>query len=181
MIKGAKNKKSEYTKKALEQSLFMLMEKEPFHSISILEICQHAEVSRAAFYRNFDTKEDIIEYTLQKKIHHSQEHKKADKETLLFDYDSFISLWIDEKEFLRLIFQNNLTLLFIKHFNEFLRGYMLDIKAFDDDYIDYFSTNLAYSTAALLDVWIQHDCRENAEDFVALFDRLYDTWIHRKF
>ena len=47
---------AEYIKTALLQ----LMRKKSFHHISITELCEKAGVSRMSFYRNFDSKEDVL-------------------------------------------------------------------------------------------------------------------------
>jgi len=49
-----------YVDKYITEALFNLMKKKDFNSISITEICNKAGTGRMSFYRNFDSKEDII-------------------------------------------------------------------------------------------------------------------------
>ncbi len=53
------------TKECLQIALMKLMAEKPFEKISITEITQCAGVSRPAFYRNYSSKEAIIEDALQ--------------------------------------------------------------------------------------------------------------------
>lgn len=53
------------TKECLQIALMKLMAKKTFEKISITEITQCAGVSRPAFYRNYPSKEAIIEDALQ--------------------------------------------------------------------------------------------------------------------
>ena len=49
-----------YVDKYITEALFNLMKKKNYSSISITEICNKAGTGRMSFYRNFDSKEDII-------------------------------------------------------------------------------------------------------------------------
>ena len=42
------------------EALLLLMKKKEYKDISITEICERAGVTRMSFYRNFDSKEDIL-------------------------------------------------------------------------------------------------------------------------
>ncbi len=49
-----------YVDKYITDALFNLMKKKEYNNISITEICNKAGTGRMSFYRNFDSKEDII-------------------------------------------------------------------------------------------------------------------------
>ena len=44
----------------ITEALLLLMERKPFAEISITELCAKAGVTRVSFYRNFESKEDIL-------------------------------------------------------------------------------------------------------------------------
>lgn len=50
----------------LYNSLLMLMKEKPFDSITIGEITKNADLDRTTFYRNFDSKEDILNVGISK-------------------------------------------------------------------------------------------------------------------
>lgn len=44
----------------ITDALLFLMEHEDYHNISITDLCKKAGVTRMSFYRNFESKEDIL-------------------------------------------------------------------------------------------------------------------------
>ena len=55
------NKRELSVAQYITNSLFELMKVKPYNDISITEITDKAKVNRVSFYRNFTSKEDIIE------------------------------------------------------------------------------------------------------------------------
>ncbi len=47
-------------RKSITDALFELMQKKPITDISITEIIRKAEVARVSFYRNYESKEDVL-------------------------------------------------------------------------------------------------------------------------
>ena len=43
------------------QALLNLMEKMEYDKITVTEICRNADLDRRTFYRNFDSKNDVLE------------------------------------------------------------------------------------------------------------------------
>ena len=54
-----------YTREWTFEALYQLMNLKPFYDIRISEIIDKAGISRATFYRNFSSKEDIIKIKVQ--------------------------------------------------------------------------------------------------------------------
>lgn len=57
---ASNERRNSYVMQHLTDALIRLMEKYPFQEISITQICQEAEVGRASFYRNYESKQDIL-------------------------------------------------------------------------------------------------------------------------
>lgn len=51
-------------KLSIANSLFLLMQKNPISAIKIVDIVRKAGVARASFYRNFKSREDVVEFFL---------------------------------------------------------------------------------------------------------------------
>ena len=63
------NKKQEanaFVKECITKALFQMMKTQSFESISITDLTKKAGVGRVSFYRNFESKEDIISQYLTK-------------------------------------------------------------------------------------------------------------------
>ena len=56
------------TREAIETALLQLLEKKELAKISISELVKRAGVSRAAFYRNYDSKEEILQEIFQRTV-----------------------------------------------------------------------------------------------------------------
>ncbi|HEL1845110.1 TPA: TetR/AcrR family transcriptional regulator [Streptococcus suis] len=109
---------NQLTKESIETALLFLLEKKELKQISVSELVRKAGVSRNAFYRNYKSKEEILEdyyertsSNLKKKWHdlqdkvqkdgvkqsfadfvHEQKRKAGQSKTL-----SNVSQWIKEK------------------------------------------------------------------------------------
>ncbi len=59
--KNKGNTKSNQSKLWMEKALIKLMQTENYQEITIQEITDHARLSRRTFYRNYSTKDDILE------------------------------------------------------------------------------------------------------------------------
>ncbi len=58
--------KATQSKERLSGALLELLKTVPYEDITVQKISDHAGVSRMAFYRNFDSKDDVIRYYLEK-------------------------------------------------------------------------------------------------------------------
>ena len=74
VIKGGKmyqtkkpNKTNLFVRECITSALFSLMEKYPFEEITVTDIINKAGVSRMGFYRNYSSKENVVEsFVLEK-------------------------------------------------------------------------------------------------------------------
>lgn len=72
------------SKEWLTQSLLSLMKTEPYHKITIKQICAHADLSRQTFYNFFKEKDDIL-----------RSYFKTKYEVLIKKYESLNELKIE--------------------------------------------------------------------------------------
>ena len=61
------NKRQTSTKQQLADALLELLEKQPFHTISVHEICEKADIGRSTFYLHFESKYALLSYCLELK------------------------------------------------------------------------------------------------------------------
>ena len=63
---GKSSATNQLVKECLYTSLMLLMEQKEFQNITITDIAKKAGVSRMAYYRNYETKEAILEERAEK-------------------------------------------------------------------------------------------------------------------
>lgn len=61
ILRLSNEESNKVTKECLRIAMFKLMGREDFEKISITEISKYAGVSRVAFYRNYSSKEELVE------------------------------------------------------------------------------------------------------------------------
>ena len=61
MTQPVKNLRARRTHKLLQEALIALIEERGFDALTVGEITERAMVSRAAFYRNYQDKYDLVE------------------------------------------------------------------------------------------------------------------------
>lgn len=103
-------KLSELSKELLSESLLLLMHKQDYSSITIKDIAQKAGVSRLTFYRNFDSKEQILTWHIEKGF---QSYLSAFAESQTPDLKNAIALcfsfWAERSDEIKLFIRQNLT------------------------------------------------------------------------
>ncbi len=60
----SKNKTAIRSQHIISDALFSLMKRKPFQQITVTEICEEAAIGRKTFYRNFELREDVIDFQL---------------------------------------------------------------------------------------------------------------------
>lgn len=58
------NKTARSSQQQLSEAMFRLLGSKPFSAISVSELCREAAVSRQTFYSLFESKENVVTYTL---------------------------------------------------------------------------------------------------------------------
>lgn len=148
------------SKNALSSALLKLMMYKKFNDISISDITERAGLSRQTFYTNFQKKEDILIYLIHGLFLRYYDRITSSKpmpENLIIDYFIF---WGDSREFLTLLFSQNMGYLF----QDCNRAFFVedtesinDIFTAEDWQLPYIKASLAGITYELLLIWITRD------------------------
>ncbi len=148
------------SKNALSGSLLKLMISKELKDISISDITERAGLSRQTFYTNFEKKEDILVYLINGLFARYRERLQKSRplpENIIVDYFIF---WSDSRDFLTLLFKQNLGYLF----QDCNRAFFLeDAEALDAIFtseewqLPYIKASLAGITYELLLIWITKD------------------------
>lgn len=124
------NKTALKSKEWITTSLLQLMQTKNFQEITITELTKAADLSRKTFYRLFESKEDVLCAYIQK-IWHDYVYELYTKyshsfaETLLW----YLNLCYQNRDFLLLLYKNNLFALLHQEFNNLFKEAYLVKKA----------------------------------------------------
>ena len=83
-MKNLSNKEAnKVTRECLQTALIQLMSQKPFEKITITELVRRSGVSRTAFYRNYESKEEILNEVCRSFIAVSYTHLDVYKRQVL--------------------------------------------------------------------------------------------------
>ena len=140
-------------------ALFMLMKKKKYEDITITDIAKKAGVTRITFYRNFESKEDIIKQHLKNIFSKYKWNDNLDVCYQIFDF------FAQNKTTIDLLYKSNLQFFLIDniliHF---------DYKKDDPSAIAYSKVMVAYIIFGLCDEWYKRGMIESPKDILNLIN-----------
>lgn len=162
----------------LLDALMKLMHEKPYHKITITEIAQRADVDRSTFYRNYETKESL----LNQYIHQLAEEfigRLQEIDRLSMDQIShvFIHLCMDELDFFVTLRKNGLSNFVLESFNEQL-PYVHEVVTNKLEYLvegEYLMYALAFNAGGMWNMlmsWIDNGMKEPYTDLISAFKEI---------
>ena len=157
--------KATQSKEALSKSF---LQKKEYSKITIQDIVDNANVSRMAFYRNFNDKSEIIEYYLDKINDDFIANTKIDynKNTLSEYFSILIKHLVNHKEIGLILVQANL---FDYKRAEFDRVLSIKAKNKQEIFNYYF---LSGGMCNIYYYWLTNGCKENTEELISIFTNI---------
>lgn len=153
----------------ISESLMLLMRKRNFADISIGEITNKAGVNRSSYYRNFNSKYDLVKYYYNKIIFEHIERVNPKKDITLKDYlQKMFSHFYQYKNELLLIYKNKLSYLILETMNETFVA-IGGKYSFDERARIYYHTGGIYNIFLL---WFADEMRESPEQMTELSIRI---------
>lgn len=156
-----------YVVEHLTGAMLALLEEKPIGEISVSELCDRAGVGRTSFYRNFETKEDIvrkhIEYLFQEWVDKCKESPGLSvRETVRVVFSHFEA----NRAFYGLLNKRGLVYL--------LKDIILDLCGFDpqqDMPAAYSSAYVAFFLYGWIEVWFRRGMQDKTEELIAYLPR----------
>ncbi|MGM0168533.1 hypothetical protein IGI39_004288 [Enterococcus sp. AZ135] len=148
-----------------------LLEKE-LKTISITDIHEKSFVSRATFYRLFDSVEDVLIYRCDQ-IYQvvaeelSQKHMLAKNEVFLF----LIDKWLDQKTLLKTLTENNLiNIIYDTHMknSNLVKQLFIQESEMTNNESDYLVSILTSILPAVINIWYMHGQTEKKEELYTI-------------
>jgi hypothetical protein len=165
------------SKDCIAESLLILMQKKAFSDITIGEITQKAGVNRSTYYRNFNSKEDIVKYSIIKIVYECV--KNNDKKDIPYRKQVFKSFnhFLKYKNELMTIYKNGLSHYILEAFNEKFIS-IGGQKPFEEQYKAYLHIGGIYNSFLL---WFSKDMdipvERLTELFIANFPKRFSKFI----
>ncbi len=157
-------------KESITEALLRLMRKKDFYHISISEITKVAGVSRVSFYRNFDSKEDILVKSMFERSKHAFDSQQTDgiQAKLIAMFVSINSI----HEIIDLLYAQNLSHLFLHYFQ-----WAIGPKAEDDNLLAYRKSIATGVCFGALDEWIRRGRQETPEQMAVLLQNVMRMFL----
>lgn len=166
------NLQTKQSKDLITKALLKLMESKQYNDITVTEICRVAEVVRQTFYRNFETKLDILDYYLENLFEEYTSKYLKEENDMYAQLKSFFDYSLYYKDFFLLIETNNLFLLLDKSITKNLENYCILPKvseSIDDSKLDMYVLGFISSTVcSILSLWVKNNFKESPEKLAQL-------------
>lgn len=155
------------SKKEITETLLKLMRTTPYNEISVKLILLESKLSRKTFYRNFSSKDDVLNSYINKLMLQYVQNLQH------INYHSFISILSvvfpfceNNKEMLRILNENNLMYILLDKINEFIPQIHNKIKPSEisenimTDYIISFNIGAVFN---VINKWVKDGMIESIE------------------
>lgn len=155
-------------KEALALALFHLLKTKTITQISIREITSLAGVSRSSFYRNFESKEQILSEYIQylyanyfKTMMLTQQKRELDFYHFLYTRFHFIRT---HHEFFTILRKHNLLYTIFETLDPEMASFLSGTNLKSDYSMAMFSS----CSAGIIRQWIDHDFKESVDEMVSI-------------
>ena len=168
------NKAAIQSQHMITDALFILMKRKPFHQITVTEICDEAAVGRKTFYRNFELREDVIDFWLDLRCaEYEKDLLSVPLEEMLQYHCAFLKKYTSE---LIALYQNGLHPMVEKKFSIFLPDTM-PLWSEDPVEQEYRSQYIIAGIEAIIRVWVTRGFQESVEEVVEIVKRAHQQQV----
>lgn len=169
-----KNKTAIRSQHMIVDALFSLMKRKPFQQITVTEICEEAAIGRKTFYRNFELREDVIDFQLDLMCNdYRQELTLLPLEQRLYYHFAFVQ---KNADYFIALYQNGLTQLASEKFSVLLPDAM-PVWSENPVEQEYRSKYIIAGIEAIQRVWISRGCKESIDEVVQIAFQAQDRQI----
>ena len=182
MYKLCKTEQSAKRQREIEEHFLALMETKNYEAITVSELCVRTDTPRKAFYRYFDTKEDIvlalIDHTLAGYEAFVQSSARPEKRTVATELESFFAYWCvgEAKRVIVAIMKHGFEGYLIQRSINFSVSEMPSLKKFISadgaGGIEHLFRFVITGRMSVLLTWFKNGCRESCREMAEVVKRL---------
>lgn len=163
-VSNKENKKDTYVTQKITDTLLQLLKTYHLNQISISALCNTAGVGRASFYRNFESKEDILKKQDQKLIKKwGQEWENDPNSNVQNLIPSLLFHYKKHKDFYLMIYREHLSDIVLKTILEACK--LQEKKTNIEAYVTSF---IGYGLFGTVNEWIARGMEETPEELLSL-------------
>lgn len=157
--------KNTYVKKRITAALLALLKEKPLSEISVNELTSRAEIGRVSFYRNYESKEDILKEESDRLIREwgrlYESNPESAPETL---FPSLFDFYRDHKDFYTTLYHAGMSSIMMDTIVGTIRitPEMQNLEA-------YMKSFWAYGIYGWMLEWIKRGMQENGKELLTLF------------
>lgn len=152
-------------KEQIVDGLFKELEEHPFSEIRIASLIKTAGVGRTSYYRNFDSKEDILNYYLEELVNERRQQSKQFSWTRIDVQSDLTDIFVffrGQKERFLLLFNSSLSAYIFNYFRDTANnGRTPDELPWNEPYLIPFFTG---ALPSILFEWLKRDAPESPSE-----------------
>ena len=166
ILRLSNEESNKITRECLRAAMFKLMSKDEIDKISVTEITKLAGVSRVAFYRNYESKEDLVQDVCDELFNRLKSYVNSD--LLTTDRTKWFTIFFttiqNNSEYFTIYFKSNLHQL----------DNIIWDSLFPSDNLNEHYTNIAKAGAFsnIITEWFKAGMKESPEEMGALCDKI---------
>lgn len=168
---------SKRSKESIATSLLQLLKNYSFQEITISEICANCDVVRRTFYNNFASKENIIEYVVNKLVsEYVASIRSQHLNTPRSMAHAYYKFWYDKKEIVSILEKNSLFYILQRDFLNYLpdlataMGNDENANLMDATLLEYVYTFISSGLCYNLEKWAKNDYSESPQEIGEVFN-----------
>ena len=161
------DKRSQQSSSLIFSAFQSLLREKNYSDIKITEVIERAQISRATFYRNYDTLEDILRYECDQKFIALKEYisgyylnHNSERNTHPLDLlKPFLRFWYLDSGIIELLIRINNKEILYSNISELVRKLIDRVKSnpAKDPFYEYSLTIRSNVIMGILEVWISND------------------------
>lgn len=185
-MKKSENPSAVRSRKEITEALLKLMEKYPYSEITVKQIILETTLVRKTFYRNFDSKDDVIDSYISdilSKYVKAVTVSESEIPSLIFEF------CIRYKDFLILLHKNNMLYLLLLKLNSYIPAAHIEIsdienpfsKCFGDlnfDYLIAFNIGAAWN---VISKWVERGMSDSPEQIIGALKSYFNKIADLKY
>lgn len=169
---------------SIENALFTLMRIYTFSDISVSQIIAEAKVARVSYYRNYASKQEIIERYWERLYSKAVASignlyeigaNGADRKCLEENTIQILTCYLEEKDNILLLHEQGLSAIILETMNTIVGNRLGKMSCNSmDRYLIYFFAGATYNT---LIYWLINGAKESPETMASYFSELFDQLL----